>query len=359
MTSPASVLAVDGGNSKADIALVAADGSLLAALRTPTISHQAVGLEAGIERLRAAARRLASAVEGPVARAGVFALAGADFPEDVALLENAIAATELTDSTTVLNDTFGALRAGTERPWGVALICGQGINAAAVAPDGRRARFDGVGDFSGDWGGANTLGHEALSAAVRAVDGRGRETSLERLVPAHFDLPDAPALTKALYLEQIEGERLAELSPLVFWAAGQGDQVARSILDRLADELSTMAVALLRRLGMTALDPEVVLAGGVFRNRDSRFYARLEQGIRAAAPKARPVRLEAPPVLGAALIGLDRAAAGGFTDADVAARLRSELVAWDAAARRDGDERAGEGRSGDVPAGTSGAGAQA
>ncbi|HLO34448.1 MAG TPA: hypothetical protein VK194_00125, partial [Candidatus Deferrimicrobium sp.] len=47
----AAVLAVDGGNSKADVALVAADGTLLGAVRGPTISHQAVALAVGARRL--------------------------------------------------------------------------------------------------------------------------------------------------------------------------------------------------------------------------------------------------------------------------------------------------------------------
>ena len=357
------MLAVDGGNSKADLALVAADGRLLAALRAPTISHQAVGLEAGMRTLRESVARLAGqgsagragqsdarraqqsearraqqseASAGAIAEAGVFALAGADFPEDVRILRKAIESTGVSGSTEVLNDAFGALRAGTERPWGIVLICGQGINAAGVAPNGRSARFDGVGEYSGDWGGAGTLGHEALSAAVRAADGRGRDTILARLVPAHFGVKTPAALSRALYLGRVPGHRLSELSPLVFWTASQGDDVARSILDRLADELSAMAGALIRRLRMSRLDPEVVLAGGVFRNRDEAFFARLEHGIRSAAPAARPVRLEAPPVLGAALLGLDRRSPTGFTDPAIAARLRAELVAWDAAARREG-----------------------
>ena len=337
----AAVLAVDGGNSKADIALVAADGALLGAVRTPSISHQAVGLEAGIQTLVAAAGGLADAAglrtTGPIAERGVFSLAGADFPEDVRLLHRAISASGLVRDVTVVNDTFGALRAGTDRPWGVVLICGQGINAAAISPRGRRLRFDGVGEYSGDWGGGGQLGSEALAAAVRGVDGRGPRTSLERLVPAHFGVRTAPALTRALYLGRIGEHRLSELAPLVFWAAGQGDAVARSILDRLADELAGMAAALIRRLNMRRLDPEVVLAGGVFRARDEIFATRLELGILGAAPRARIERLDAPPVLGAALLALDAAADGGFTDSAVADRLREALLSWDAAGRQGTD----------------------
>jgi N-acetylglucosamine kinase-like BadF-type ATPase len=346
----AAVLAVDGGNSKADVALVARDGTLLAAVHGPTISHQQVGLQAGMANLLAlVTRALAGLAGGPgggtgggtdagdaaphagggrAAGLGVYCLAGADYPSDVRLLRRGIEDLGLTPETIVLNDTFAALRAGTHRPWGVALICGRGINGCAVAPDGRRARFDAIGTYSGDWGGGHGIGQAGLAAAVRARDGRGRRTTLERLVPAHFGLPTPAALTRALYDRRIAEDRLVELSPIVFEAATDNDPVARSIIDRLADELVAMAGALLRRLRLTRLDPEIVLAGGVFRATDARFYERLEAGIRAVAPRARIVRLTAPPVLGAALIGLDRLSTSGAAERSAESRLRAALERW-------------------------------
>ena len=64
----------------------------------------------------------------------VACLAGADYPEDVRRLRAAFApiARDGHGDTLILNDTFAVLRAGATRPWGIALICGQGINAAAV-----------------------------------------------------------------------------------------------------------------------------------------------------------------------------------------------------------------------------------
>lgn len=353
MVEPA-VLAVDGGNSKADVALVAADGSLLAAIHGPTISHQQVGLAQGMATLRKLAERAASeaglrgttlreATQGEaalngsarggrdrsgLATLGVYCLAGADYPTDVRLLTRGIEDLGLTGETVVLNDTFAALRAGTSRPWGVALICGRGINGCAVAPNGRSARFDAVGPYSGDWGGGLGVGHAGLSAAVRGRDGRGGRTILERLAPEHFGLRSPAALTKALYEQRIEEARLLELAPIVFDAATSGDAVARSIVDRLADELVAMAGALIRRLHMTRLDPAVVLAGGVFRATDPAFYERLEAGVRAVAPRARTVRLTAPPMLGSALIGLDRLARSGQTPPAAEARLRAALERW-------------------------------
>src|SRR4029450_9447045 len=105
------------------------------------------------------------------------------------------------------------LRAGTERGWGVAVVCGAGINCVGVAPDGRQVRFPALGGITGDWGGGDGLppagshvrvpalgeitgdwgggydvGMAAVSAAARSEDGRGPRTRLERGVPAPFGL---------------------------------------------------------------------------------------------------------------------------------------------------------------------------
>jgi N-acetylglucosamine kinase-like BadF-type ATPase len=318
------VLAVDGGNSKTDVALVADDGALLAAVRGPTVSHQAVGLDEGMARLERLARDAGASVDGP-ADVGVFALAGADYPSDVRLLWRGIERLGIAREVIVVNDTLAALRAGSRRPWGIALICGQGVNGVGVAPDGRVARFDGVGDISGDWGGGTSVGLAAQAAAVRARDGRGPRTSLEKLVPAHFGLASPGAVVRALYTGTTPAERLGELSPVVFTAAVSGDAVAREIVDRLADELGLMAAALIRRLRLGRLDPDVVLAGGVFRAEDPAFQRRLAAAVSAVAPDARIVRLEAPPVLGSALFGLERRA-GEPAAEPVAARLAGDLA---------------------------------
>ena len=330
---PVAILAVDGGNSKTDVALVAADGRLLAAVRGPTTSHQQVGLDVGADRMAALvreARALAGIPDGaPPADVAVYALAGADTPSDDRRLAHALGGRGLARVGVVLNDAFAPLRAGSEDGWGVALICGSGMNAAGIAPDGRRARLAALGAISGDWGGGGDVGLAALSAAVRARDGRGPRTSLERGVPGHFGLSRPIDLTRAIEAETIAQARLGELSPLVFGAAAAGDDVARSIVDRLADELVVMAEAIIRRLGLTRRRPTVVLAGGVFAAHDRGFEQRIRDGVTAVAAGADVQRSEALPVLGAALLGLDRldgrtAVARRASEA----RLRDGLGAW-------------------------------
>jgi N-acetylglucosamine kinase-like BadF-type ATPase len=327
------ILAVDGGNSKTDLAIVDSDGRLLAALRGPTTSHQQIGFDPGIERMAGLVADLRGwaglAADTPPARIGAFGLAGADTPGDTRRLTEALVARGLAAEGFVVNDAFMPIRAGSDRGWGVALICGQGVNAAGIAPDGRTARLAALGDISGDWGGGHDIGTAALGAAVRARDGRGARTTLEALVPARFGVTRPIDVTRRIEAGTLAHRRLAELSPVVFAAAGSGDAVARSILDRQADELVAMARSIIVRLHLTRLDPTVVLAGGVFASHDDAFDARVVDGIRATAPGATVRRSEGLPVLGAALLGLDRLLrTDPARHAAAVDRLRASLGEW-------------------------------
>jgi N-acetylglucosamine kinase-like BadF-type ATPase len=307
--APAAVLAVDGGNLKTDVALVGCDGAVLAAVRGTSISHQAVGLRAGVETLETLVSIVASRAgldpsTRPLAEIAAFAVAGADFRRHEAMLRRAYGRTGAAPDTRIWNDAFAPLRAGTDGV-GVAVICGSGMNAAAVSPSGRVARFPALGDISGDWGGGGGLGGEALWHAVRGRDGRGPRTVLEELVPAHFGLHRPLSVTVALEEHRLGSGRLRELAPIVFEAAAGGDEVARALVDRQADEIVAMAVALLRRLGMVRAAVPIVVGGGVSRTEEAGFWARIDRRLHEAAPNVTLRRLDGPPVLGSALLGLD------------------------------------------------------
>jgi N-acetylglucosamine kinase-like BadF-type ATPase len=325
----AAILAVDGGGSKTDVALVTAKGDVLGAARGPTCSHELVGLGGVIGALRPTVEAalgeagIASA-NGPVADVGAFTLSGADMPSDDRRLARVLRTAGWTRTEIVANDTFAVLRAGTDRGWGIGLVCGSGINCTGVGPDGRTVRFPAVGEFPGAADGGGWIGEMGLGAAVRGRDGRGPHTMLERTVPAHFGVRRPWSVLEGIREGEIARERVVlELPPLVFGAAGQGDAVARGIVDALADEVVTMVVASLRRLRLVRTEVDVTLGGGVFRADDPQFVARIRAGVAAVAPEAHVAVLDGPPVVGAALLGLDHA---GARDG-AARRVREQLTA--------------------------------
>ncbi|MEU0256122.1 BadF/BadG/BcrA/BcrD ATPase family protein [Streptomyces sp. NPDC006184] len=307
---PPTVLAVDAGNSKTDVAVVTAAGEVLATARGGGFRPPAVGVTAALDALAEPVTR-AFADAGVTSVTHVSAcLANADLPVEEERLAAALRARAWGTSVEVRNDTFAVLRAGVAEPRGVAVVCGAGINCVGMRPDGRTARFPAIGRISGDWGGGWGLAEEALWHAARAEDGRGEPTALSRTLPAHFGLPTMYALIEALHLEHVAHDRRQELTPVLFATAAAGDPVAGALVTRLAEEVTVMATVALTRLDLLAEETPVVLGGSVL----TAGHARLDDGIRALlaarAPKATVRVVTAGPVLGAALLGLDRLGAG-------------------------------------------------
>jgi N-acetylglucosamine kinase-like BadF-type ATPase len=315
-------IAVDGGNSKTDLALVREDGELLALARGSGSSPHHLGVARAFDVLGELAERAAdeARVGLPVDAARLF-LAGVDFPVEVERATAEARSRSWARSTTVDNDTFAVLRAGAEQSWGVAVVCGAGINCVGVSPDGRHARFPALGWLTGDWGGGQDLGTEAVSAAARSEDGRGPLTTLEHAVPAHFGLATPTELAEAIHFGRISVRRVVELAPVVL-AEAADDPVAASIRDRLASEVVTLVRVALGRLDLAGDPVEIVLGGGVFQSGDPGLLRTVAAGILEVAPLAVVRDSALPPVFGAALAALDELGAS----ADAYRRLRERAA---------------------------------
>jgi N-acetylglucosamine kinase-like BadF-type ATPase len=248
-------------------------------------------------------------------------IAGADLPEELSALRSGFEQLGWTDRLVVDNDTRALLRAGTDRSWGVAVVCGSGINCIGVAPDGRHVRFPSLGDITGDWGGGTDVGMAALAAAARSADGRGPETVLERAVPEFFEFSEPLDVARAIHLREMPTERLGELARVVFSAAQNGDLVSAQIVGRVAEEIVTFAAATLKRLELTDQAPDVVLGGGLIRAASETMLREIDLGVRRVAPDATLIVSRTGPIVGAALLGLDELGA----DAAAGARIRTEL----------------------------------
>jgi N-acetylglucosamine kinase-like BadF-type ATPase len=330
---PAAVLAIDGGNSKTDVALVGPDGSLLASVRGGPSNHQGIGVDRATQELtnlvREAAALAGLPAAGPVAAHTTACLAGADLPVEEEDLGRLVQSLGWSASSTVVNDTFAVLRAGVADDgdhWGIGIVCGAGINCVGVAPDGRTTRFLALGGLSGDWGGGGSLGPLALWWATRAEDGRGPDTELRTAVPAHFGLSRVEDVVVGIHLGNIESSELHRLVPVLFEVAEHGDQVARDLLVRQAAEIATMVTVAARRLDLLATGAVPVILGGSLMTARSPVLTRAISDQLAGSLADPDLRIvDVPPVVGAALLGLDHVGA----PSGAAARLREcARTAW-------------------------------
>jgi N-acetylglucosamine kinase-like BadF-type ATPase len=314
------LLAVDGGNSKTDLALVGEDGGLLAFARGPQSSPHHLGEDGCLHVLERLVEQVG--LNGRVASVATLCMAGVDFPREEERLVELVDARGWARRTTVLNDTFAVLRAGTEEGWGVAVVCGAGINCVGIAPDGRQVRFPALGAITGDWGGGFDVGLAAVSKAARSFDGRGRKTTLEQAVPAHFGLETPYELAEAIHRKEVLERRVLELAPVVF-AEAERDEVAAEIVDRLAREVVALAWTAISRLGLQAHAVEVLLGGGLLRGRSSRVVERIRDGLRERGHQIGVRVTGTPPVVGSALLALDTLGASPSAQG----RARAEVMA--------------------------------
>jgi N-acetylglucosamine kinase-like BadF-type ATPase len=324
----AAVLAIDGGNSKTDVALVAADGALLASLRGPGASHEDYGVDGAMRMLDGLVREVSTAA-GLASGAGLVAehvsacLAGADLPAEEAGLTSALLRQGWSRTAVAMNDTFAVLRAGLSvfdgvasgvgadrvgaggRPWGVAVTCGAGINCVAVAPDGRVARYLALGTLTGDWGGGIGLSQAVMWHAMRGWDGRGPATALGPAVAAHFGLGSVSDVAIAVHTGELPEDALLGLTSVLFTVAADGDPIAADLVERQGAEICAMASAAMRRLDLPSAGTPVVLGGGLLEARSPLLTGAIERNLGAAAPGAVPLVVDIPPIAGAALLGLD------------------------------------------------------
>jgi N-acetylglucosamine kinase-like BadF-type ATPase len=315
------VLAIDAGNSKTDVCVVSADGELLGSARGGPFRPQVVGAAAAIASVAPAVAEARSRAGSVAVRHVAACLANADLPVEHEALEAAIAATGWAPAYEVVNDTFALLRAGTDSSRGVAVVCGAGINCTGMLADGTTVRFAAVGHISGDWGGGGYLWQEAMWWAARAEDGRGPDTQLRVALPQQVGLATMGELIEAVHLGELSEERCMELTPLLFVVADGGDEVARGVVRRQAEEVVALAATAIRRLDALSEPIDVVLGGGVLTAGHALLVDEVVRLLADQAPLATARVVDAPPILGAALLGLDRiVAADGARD-----RLRAEF----------------------------------
>lgn len=313
-------LGVDGGGSKTYALIADEHGKIIGKGHSGNGNHQ-IDYEEAKHSLR-------ESVEMALSQAGLsreeitfayFGLAGADREVDYEILRPMLA--ELGLPKYDLNcDTVIALRAGTDRPFGVVLICGTGTNSAGISP---RDDFYQCGGFSymfGDFGGGGSLCIEAFRAVIRAWDGREQPTRLTELLLQDLGYDNVPTMFND-YLDHDKTPPLSTVK-LIFQAAAQGDEVATNILRVQGEELGKSAQAVIKRLGMENDKFDVVLAGSIITRGEARFiHPYIEQAVKVCAPKASLAKLQVEPVVGALWLAFE--AEGNSLPQEVYERLRT------------------------------------
>lgn len=300
-------LGVDVGNSKSHALIADASGRCLGLGEAGRGSWEAIGWDAAqvvLHDVVNKALQQAGIKRRQIAGAG-FGYAGYDWPEDRAGHEAMIASLGLGDTPYALgNDTLVGLVAGAEAGWGVVVSAGTSNNCLGRDRHGRIGRVSGAGSWFGEYGGAAEIMTRAIQAVVAAWTRRGPATAITEAFIERTGAADIVDLLAGLVRARY---RLVPAdAPLIFALAGQGDAVAQSIIAWAGEELGSLAAGVIRQLDLQEESFDVVLAGSLYQG-GAPLIEPMRAVIEAVAPDARLVRLNAPPVAGGVLLGMEQA----------------------------------------------------
>lgn len=180
---------------------------------------------------------------------------------------------------------------------GMILISGTGSILFAKDKHERIHRVGGWGRFIGDEGSGYALGRACLSAVAREMDGRGRKTSMSRLLKEERDIGTSEDLISRVYRENLD---IASLAQIVIKAADSGDAVATEIVEAAAEELQDHVRAVLPKLDAPV---PVVLSGNVL-STDNSLSRKLKTMLQKNFPNIKIQEPEFPPAVGAAFLAL-------------------------------------------------------
>ncbi len=310
-------LGIDIGGSKSHALVADEAGRAVGFAECGAGNHEVVGydgLAAALQEVTTNSLAMAEIERDQISGAG-FGIAGYDWPSERQPTLETIAALGLQAPFEAVNDAILGLLAGTSQGWGVSVVAGTGNNCWGWDQQHRIGRITGCGFWFGERGGGFDLVLKATEAIARQWSRRGASTALTDAFLQMTGTKNVEEFLENLALNQIS--ITAEAARLVFDVANRGDAVAQEIIRWNGRQLGDLANGVIRQLGFENLEFEVVQIGSIF-NGSPLLGEAMREAIHTIAPGAKLVRLDAPPVVGGVLLGMQEA---GFSSTGARARL--------------------------------------
>jgi len=298
-------LGADLGATKTHTLIVDETGTAVGFGQSGPGNHEDVGYDGMYESMREGMEKALSAsglTKADIAGAG-FGVAGFDWSSEYEITAVTIERLGLSSPYKFVNDTVLGLVAGAEGGWGVVVVSGTGSNCRGWDREHKReGRVTGHGVLMGEGAGGSELMHRCMQIIGYSWSKRGPATKLTDALIEHAGATDLEDLLRGYTTNEYQVG--AEAAPIVFRVAQEGDQVARDLIRWAGCELGEMANAVIRQLEFENLAFDVVMTGSMFEG-GRMLIEPMRETIQELAPKARLVRLNVLPVIGAAILGME------------------------------------------------------
>ncbi|MBO5746831.1 MAG: XRE family transcriptional regulator [Clostridia bacterium] len=290
---PSYFLGVDGGGTKTKFMLTDSKGSVLKQLVKGPCNPTSVGIDTAVSVLTDGIKEICQEI--PFGKVSVFiGSAGCGIEANRQTVTERLMCLNLSQLS-VNGDGDNIISAGLKGQNGIVAIIGTGSIIYSVI-NKKRYRIGGYGHFIGDTFSGTEIGRGALEAVLAELDKSGEHTSLTDIITAKVGTDISKILTD-MY---VEGKTyMAQFAFSVFEEAANGDKVAKAIIDRNVDALSSKLAAALKNFPETSEVP-VILAGGITHFAD-RFVDEIKSKIKDKRLKSIEI-LDCEPVIGAVLL---------------------------------------------------------
>jgi len=318
-------LGIDVGSSKTHALIVDETGQCVGFGKSGGGNHQVVGyarLECVLKESFEAARQMSSVEKNQIVAAG-FGVAGCDFPSDRQGHLQAIAALGLACPVEVVNDGMNGLLAGATRGIGVNVTAGSGTNCRGRGRDKREGRIVGNGIEFGEFGGAIEITARALQLVNYAWIKRIPPTRLTKVL-----LEATGAKNEIDLMEGLSNQKyhlFPSMAVAIIQAAREGDTAARELVQWAGEELGWLAVAVARQIEMENEEVEVIQSGSVFEAGEI-ITNPMRDVVMKYLPKAKLMRLDGPPAVGAVILGMEQVDFDGYAVRDNMICTAKEIV---------------------------------
>ena len=318
-------LGIDVGSSKTHALIADESGQCVGFGKAGGGNHQGVGydgLESVLRESLEGALKMSGVEKAHVAGAG-FGVAGCDFPSDVEPHLEVISKLGLSCSVEVVNDGWNGLFAGATRGIGVNVTAGSSNNCRGRNKDGKEGRIVGNGIQFGEYGGGIEIVYRALQMVNYAWIKRTPPTTLTKILLEHTGAKDELELMEGFSTDYFHfGPYLAVE---IIRTAIEGDSAARDIIQWAGEELGWLAVAVARQIEMENDEVEIIQSGSVF-DAGEILTNPMREIVMKYFPKAKLIRLDGPPVVGAVILGMEHIGFDGYAVRNNMIRTAKEIV---------------------------------
>ena len=306
------VLGIDGGGTKTHVVLYNIEAGEIESLYFGPTNHEL--LAGGLNELRVTLGEITSdlfsqkRVSHADIKHSVWGLSGLDTKSQYKVISGFLSEIGF-ERFSLCNDCDLGIKAMLPEGHGICLVNGTGYNVVGINEKGERYHIGAHFELTGDFGGGQVLGQNAVKTTYMNLFRYRRETILSNIMMKLYEIDSRHDFMDRVCDWSSSGKLpIPGLARCIFDAAAQGDEESLEMLEKMTNEYALCVKSLLEELPFAGGIVNTVLIGSLFTKGFSDIHLRVMEKIKKLIPEKEfnAHLLNRPPVAGALAWALEQ-----------------------------------------------------